>query len=37
MFDKFMELGGFYYKTGQKIATNMGGLSPKRCSAAAWV
>ena len=25
LFDKFMELGGFYYKTGQKVASNMAG------------
>ena len=29
LFDKFMELGGFYYKTGQKVATNLGRMSPK--------
>ena len=29
LFNKFMELGGFYYKTGQKVATNLGGMSPK--------
>lgn len=29
MFDIFMELGGFYYKSGQKIASNMAGLSPE--------
>ena len=27
--DIHMELGGFYYKSGQKIASNMGGISPK--------
>ena len=29
LFDKFMELGGFYYKSGQKIASNQGGVVPK--------
>jgi hypothetical protein len=29
LFDVFMELGGFYYKSGQKIASNMGGIVPK--------
>ena len=29
LFDKFMELGGFYYKNGQKIASNQGGVVPK--------
>ncbi|KAJ1445447.1 ABC1 family-domain-containing protein [Pelagophyceae sp. CCMP2097] len=28
VFSKFMELGGFYYKTGQKMAANQGGFSP---------
>jgi len=27
--DKFMELGGFYYKSGQRIAGNMGGFVPE--------
>ena len=27
--DCFMELGGFYYKSGQKIASNVGGVWPK--------
>jgi aarF domain-containing kinase len=29
LFDIFMELGGFYYKSGQKIASNTGGVVPK--------
>lgn len=29
LFNIFMELGGFYYKTGQKIAANTGGVVPK--------
>ena len=29
MFNVFMELGGFYYKNGQKIAANMMGVVPK--------
>ena len=29
MFDVFMQLGGFYYKNGQKIAANMMGVVPK--------
>ena len=29
MFNVFMELGGFYYKNGQKIAANMSGVFPK--------
>lgn len=29
LFDKFMELGGFYYKSGQKIASNMSGVVPE--------
>ena len=29
LFDSFMELGGFYYKSGQKIAANMSGVIPK--------
>lgn len=29
MFDCFMDLGGFYYKSGQKIAANIGGVVPK--------
>ena len=29
LFDVFMELGGFYYKSGQKIAANTGGVVPK--------
>ena len=29
LFDKFMELGGFYYKSGQKIASNQAGVVPK--------
>lgn len=29
LYDKFMELGGFYYKSGQKIASNQGGVVPK--------
>ena len=28
-FDKCMKLGGFYYKNGQKIASNQGGIFPK--------
>lgn len=28
LFDKFMELGGFYYKSGQKIASNTAGVVP---------
>ena len=27
--DCFMDLGGFYYKSGQKIASNVGGVWPK--------
>jgi len=30
LFDCFMELGGFYYKSGQKIASNFGGVWPQR-------
>ena len=29
LFDCFMELGGFYYKSGQKIAANLSGVVPK--------
>ena len=29
LFDVFMKLGGFYYKNGQKIASNMSGVMPK--------
>ena len=29
LFDLFMELGGFYYKSGQKIAANISGVCPK--------
>jgi len=29
LFDVYMKLGGFYYKSGQKMASNMGGLVPK--------
>ena len=29
LYNKFMELGGFYYKSGQKIASNQGGVVPK--------
>ncbi|GMH86255.1 hypothetical protein TrVE_jg9112 [Triparma verrucosa] len=29
LFDVYMELGGFYYKSGQKIASNMSGVIPK--------
>ena len=29
LFDSFMELGGFYYKSGQKIAANISGVVPK--------
>ena len=29
MYDLFMDLGGFYYKSGQKIAANMMGVVPK--------
>ena len=29
VFDKCMKLGGFYYKNGQKIAANQGGIFPK--------
>ncbi|GMH80428.1 hypothetical protein TL16_g08543 [Triparma laevis f. inornata] len=29
LFDVYMELGGFYYKNGQKIAANMSGVVPK--------
>ena len=28
LYDVFMELGGFYYKSGQKIASNFGGIFP---------
>uniref|UniRef100_A0A7S0IPC0 ABC1 atypical kinase-like domain-containing protein n=1 Tax=Calcidiscus leptoporus TaxID=127549 RepID=A0A7S0IPC0_9EUKA len=29
IFDIYMELGGFYYKSGQKVASNMSGIAPK--------
>ena len=29
IFDCFMDLGGFYYKSGQKIASNAGSVFPK--------
>ncbi|GMH65779.1 hypothetical protein TrRE_jg8863 [Triparma retinervis] len=29
LFDVYMSLGGFYYKNGQKIASNMSGVAPK--------
>jgi len=29
IYDNFMELGGFYYKSGQKIASNASGIWPK--------
>lgn len=29
MYDVYMELGGFYYKSGQKIAANAVGITPK--------
>ena len=29
IFDIYMKLGGFYYKSGQKIPSNMGGIAPK--------
>jgi len=28
LYDVFMQLGGFYYKSGQKVASNMGGYVP---------
>lgn len=29
LYDVFMKLGGFYYKSGQKIASNMAGVIPQ--------
>eukprot|EP00518_Triparma_eleuthera_P021221 CAMPEP_0197546278 /NCGR_PEP_ID=MMETSP1320-20131121/940_1 /TAXON_ID=91990 /ORGANISM="Bolidomonas sp., Strain RCC2347" /LENGTH=542 /DNA_ID=CAMNT_0043105829 /DNA_START=116 /DNA_END=1744 /DNA_ORIENTATION=- len=29
LLDVYMKLGGFYYKSGQKVASNMGGFVPK--------